>query len=245
MINLNKLFKTARELQDIKQTALAVSIGLESSSAISKYEKGKNTLAQDTLVKLAPLLRLNPDYILEKSPNPFSSNDLIKMYLPEDLVRIDFEPLYWLVDANQHLEIVLLLPARRLRWMDKIDSGTTLESHAYCIIAKDQDSNIFLFRRRSPRSFILADRDFRATVDERAEKYGTELTVRTRRLPMDLYNRIQDWTVARSDIEPLFRLRPCEPGPGTLTDAQQRLLQALDERNIDPLTVLDNLDRLQ
>lgn len=239
---MNQLFRMARELQDINQTTLAARLGLDSSSALSKYEKAKTTLSQDTLIRLAPMLNLNPEYISGNSPNPFASRDLIKMYLPENItVQIDFTPLFLLAEINDVLDVVILLPARRLKWMEKIDTGTLMEPPAYCIIARDQDNNTFLFRRRSPKSYILADREFRATMDEIAEKHGRKLSVRTRRLGMELYTSIQDWTVTRADVEPLFqgrnRLRP-------IPEAQRRLLDGLDERNVDPLVLLSNLDRV-
>ncbi len=211
-MTLNALFKMVRELQRKDQTELAQAIGLKSSSAISKFEKGeegdrnKKPLSDETLRNLAPLLQLNPDYITGESANPFLSDELIKMFLPEEYAatKVLFTPIHIIVEANQFVEIVSLLPARKFEFLEKLEAGRAVETPPYAMAIKDQDNNIFLFRRKSPTAYVMADRGMLAELREIADRQGKVIRQSTRRLSRNIFELIKNWTVSRQDIEPFF-----------------------------------------
>jgi len=238
-VTLNQLFKLARELQDKKQTVLAEELG-KSSSAISKFEKGQSTLAEDTLQELAIMLNLNPAYITGASSNPFFSRELIKMHLPEEEfgIKIVFTPIMLIAEASQRMEVITLLPARKFRFMEKIEEGKLIEPPTYAIAVQDEDNNIFLFRRKSSSGYIMADRGLLAQLDELGAQTGKDIRLHTRKLTRTLFERIRDWEVTREDIEPYFSNRQ----PQDITEAEQLLIMTLRQKRIDPESIRQNLE---
>lgn len=241
-MNLNQLFMLARDLQDIKQTDLARELGV-TSSAISKFEKSRTTLSEDTLKELAQRLNLNPEYITGSSSNPFLSKKLIKMFLPEEEfgMKVVFTPILLIAEANQRIEFVTLLPARKFKFMEEVEEGTLLEPNLYAIAVRDQDNNIFLFRRRAPKAYIVGEQGLRIQLQEMSDKKDKRIVFHTRRLTKELFKRIMDWDIKKEDIEPLFSVRPLV---GDLTDSEQKLIASLRESKIDPEKILKNLGRL-
>jgi len=243
-MTLNTLFKLVRELQGKDQTVLARAIGLKTSSAISKFEKGeKSPLSEETLKKLASLLQMNPDYITGASLNPFSSPELVKMYLPEEDIGIKvlFTPIKIIAEANQRIEIVTLLPARKFEFMEKIETGTILEPGTYAIAIKDQDGNMFLFRRKSPSAYIMADRSMLAQLEEISDHKDKDIRHRTRKLKRDLFEKIRNWNVLREDIEPFFSNRKLIE----VTATEERLLHMVRKKKKDPEKVIELLDKIE
>ena len=241
-MKLNQLFMLIRELQDKKQTLLAGELGLKSASAISKYELEKTKLSEETLRKLAELLQMNPEYVSGSSGNPFLSSDLIKMYLPEkDFgTKVLFTPILVVAEANQRLEIITLLPARKFECMETIETGTLLEPGPYAIAVKDQDNNIFLFRRKSPSAYIVADRSLMAYLEEVSNHGDKDIRHRTRKLSRDLFEKIRDWRIEKEDIAPFFSRRKSVE----VTDAEEKLLIAIRKKNIDPSKAIEYIEKI-
>ncbi|HBR21605.1 MAG TPA: hypothetical protein DD713_03410 [Nitrospiraceae bacterium] len=166
------------------------------------------------------------------------------MYLPEEgfHMRVTFIPIVLLAQANSRTEILSLLPSRRFRFMEKVvEKGTALEPNPYSIAVRDEDDNIFLFRRRSANSYIMGERGLLSELDELRDGQEKDIQHRTRRLTKALFENIRKWVVTREEIEPLF---PIRHAPDNLTNIEQRLIRTIRERNLDTEQVLNNLDRL-
>jgi len=78
MRNIVEAIITLRELQGIKQSEIAVKLGI-SRSALNQFEKKKATLSKENILALAEILNLNSDWIANKSDVLLKGNDVIFM----------------------------------------------------------------------------------------------------------------------------------------------------------------------
>lgn len=222
MMTIMEIFRIARELQGIAQSEVALKAEV-TQSAISKFEAGSSTLSRENLLKIAPLLHINPRYLTAESHNPFLSRLLIKMHFPERFRAVDFAPLYLLSEANQSLEFVFLIPHFRL--VSKILAKTMIETPCYAIAVRDEDGNIFLFRRKLKGAFIVGEKDLQARISERMEKENKQVLFRTVRIERELYQKIKAWDVSRKDIVELF----AETTPVLLNEEEKELIAKIRE----------------
>lgn len=73
-MNLADRLKTLREKRGLSREQLAERLGL-SYHAIAKYETGKRSPDQDTILKIADYFNVSVDYLLGRSDNPMPLND--------------------------------------------------------------------------------------------------------------------------------------------------------------------------
>lgn len=164
MVNLPVFTRKVREAQGIQQGELAKKIGV-SQSAIAQFEKLKSSLSVDTLLKMAPILNLNPDFIQNRIGNPFKCsvpNKIIKMFLSEEPAGlIDFVLVEKIAEANKMATFLFLKPAllnaeqisRKgksaredfYRWQKQRKQGISISA----IIVKDEADNTFIFKRKT------------------------------------------------------------------------------------------------
>lgn len=228
---MGNLFQAARKIQKITQREIATRAGI-TPSALSQFETENGTLSISTQLKIAPLININPDFILNNSRNPFKSEKLIKMYLP-GLTRPDFSMLYTLYETNSKIDFMAMHPDNPVN--DKIFGQHIYGPAILAIAVKDQDRNMFLFRR-TERHFddgaIVGMLDFQKDVKEKTRKdSGKQGNFKTVKITKGLVNKIKDWTIAREDIDSLFK-----DAENNLTlehsKPEKYLLRAIRERGI-------------
>ena len=204
---INEFFKSVREMQGLKQGDIAKLADI-SQSSIAKFESGASTLSLDTLRVIAPLISVNPEYLENERANPFRSNKLIKMFLPTRLAfRIDFSLIHSLVEVNKKLDFLLLSP--NVLFIDKVTKDTVFGTPIYAIVIKDQDNNMFIFRRKEKSvlsAAITGEKKLEIELKELADKEGKIVHFTTLEIDKTVYNRIQSWdALSRKDLEPLFK----------------------------------------
>lgn len=164
MVNLPIFIRMVREAQGILQSELAKKIGV-SQSAIAQFEKLKSTLSLETLLKLAPHLNLNPDFIEKGIGNPYKQTlpqKITKLFLAEDdYGKIDFSLVKIIAETNKTATFIFFKPILpRPDLMAKIDDPARKEIvqwvkqrrqgiATYAIFIHDDDSNSFLFKRKN------------------------------------------------------------------------------------------------
>jgi transcriptional regulator with XRE-family HTH domain len=193
-------------MQGIKQTILAQEVGL-SKSAIAKFESRTSSLSLTNLKKIASVLSINPDYLDNNKLNPFKSDKLIKMTLPPALsLKTDFSLIYFLAENNQNLTIAMLTPEDMFPF--NILSDTIFAYPIYAIAVKDQDDNMFIFRKKEKSVYtaaITGEKKLELELNRIAKEQGKIMHVYTRGIDRTLYKKIQSWDdLTREDLNPLF-----------------------------------------
>jgi len=196
MFSFNYLFRVARKLQGIAQAEVASKAEV-TQSAVSKFEAGSSALSRENLLKIAPLLNINPEYITGKSENPFSSSGLIKMFFHETLLTgIDYSPLERIVKINSLMDIIFLVATPMIK--------STIGRVTQAILMRDQDSNVFLLRRKRKGFYLAEEPDLKVRFLEIAKAENKDITFQTQKISQELFLKIENWTIERSDVEDFF-----------------------------------------
>ena len=262
-MEINKIFKIARESQNINQTIISEAAEI-TQTAISKFENGNSTLSEKTLKKIAPLLNINPDFVSGKSLNPFKSSSLVKLF-------VGLGGLYFFLNLfleyNRKLDFLSIAP--RFSGMEKLTKqfgirllvsivGKKISSAAgtfiYAVAVRDASNNYFLIRNFNNKGFLLWEGE-----DENIEWYVNKILYKNKffeetrghgdrsytfnRLEINrpFYEKIRDWNIKRKDIEPLFRSKSKEPL--TLTETEKKLILSVREKSIDPHILIQHIKK--
>lgn len=235
MKNIPLLFSTTRKLQGIRQGHISKSLGIAQSS-VARFEAMKATLGLGTIERIAPLLNIDPLYVSGESGNPFKSDKLIKMLLPEGLASgIDFSILYFLAEKNRVLNLALLVPP--MKYYQKLLAMGAMENPVYAIALKDANGNCFIFRRKANYP-LYGKRELELKLQEISTKYGHEMNVIMNRIGEDLTSKIKNWTVERKDTEPLLENINVSLVP---TENEIELLKMLRRQNVNLEDVMKHL----
>ncbi len=238
MINLYvpELFARARRLQNITLVDLAKQIGV-TPSAIGNFEAGRSKLGAHTINAVAPLLNINPEYLSGENNNPFKSNELIKMLLPESIRDgIDLDIIYILAEANHVLQLDLLVAPMRIHQM--VFGKTALENPVAALAIKDDKSNIIILRRKS-NDPLFSERELQLKLKEITTSFDKkDIIVETDRIDKNLSTKIKNWTVIKEDIEPFFESKKY---PMLVTENEARLLMMIRKKYIDPCKIMEDL----
>ncbi|PKN89427.1 MAG: hypothetical protein CVU51_00325 [Deltaproteobacteria bacterium HGW-Deltaproteobacteria-1] len=168
MENLPLFLKMVRDAQGISQSELSEDLGV-SQSAIAQFEKMKATLSMGRMIRMAPILNVNPNYLQTGIGNPFRQTikqKTIKMFFPEDpLGRMDTTLVRLIIDANKQAEFFFLRPG----YIDSLsiakEGGTVKKALSQwqrqrakntmvcALFVCDGDDNTFLFKRKNNRLF--------------------------------------------------------------------------------------------
>jgi len=235
----NEIFRLSRILGGKKQKEVAAGVGIKQPS-VQRYEAGLTKLSKNTLLRIAPLLDINPEYVTDQTKNPFQSEGLIKMFFSEDMVSYGIlEPINTLLAFNDNLTFLSLISKFDLPF-----KGTNFNfslNPTYAIAIKDEDNNVFLLRRKLKTDYVLADGNLydkmsftlRFVKERRRSLYFAALEI-----DKNLHEKVMSWTVEREDIEPLFS--ECK-FMSYFDPTQQELAQLRKQRdmNIEPLTALE------
>lgn len=240
---LGALFAVVRKGKGITQNDIAEAVGL-ARSAIAQFERGHASLSNDTLIRIAPLLNINPDYISIKEVNPFKSgsNDLIKLYLPENTMTLalDYSLIYFLAatEANRSLDFLFLSPDVRAASI-----ANPFEAVIYAIAVRDSANNIFLFRRKLHMAWgsVTGEKELQTRITQLSEEKGKKISFKIKKIDSRLYEIIREWTAVRRDIEPLFESAEI-PLMSSLTDAEKKLIAEMRTKKISPSKVIRSLD---
>jgi len=210
-MKIEELFRLTRELQGKKQTDIAYQVGI-TRPALSNLESSRSTLSISTLLKIAPLLCINPEFVIDQTKNPFQSKELIKMFFNEKVTYYAVkssitEPLNVLIAFNDELKFISLISNFHLP--PKISRLSLSPYPIYAVAVKDQDNNIFLLRRKANIAFVKLDGHLCMDIWPITEVFGDQKKLRSMwfaywEIDKELHRKIEDWTVERADIEPLF-----------------------------------------
>ncbi len=227
-MDINTLYKMAREAQGVRQSELAKKAGI-AQPTLSQFESGQFTLSVEALLAIAPYLNVNAEYLMGVSPNPFSSAGLIKMFLPEKLMKgVDYSLLEYVVEANTNVQIVILLATSGI---DKIISKTVVGQLTQAVLVRDQDKNTFIFRRRSRGSYLVGEGDLQARLHDMAKDGKRTVSIKTHRIPRTLAKRIADWDVTLKDVEDLFESKIITKN---VSVEENRIIDVIREEGINP-----------
>ncbi len=246
MKNISELFSKTRKMQGIKQSYVAESLGV-THGAVGQFEAGSSALSIHNLAKYAAIINIDPLYISSDSSNPFKSDDLIKMFLPESMMQgIDFEMIYFIASKNKKLKIVFLIAP--LLIYKKLLSIGVFENPVYAIIIKDDNNNTFLFRRKNKNNPLYGERKLQLELSKMRFEFKIKIYKDIKEIDDDLTKKIKDWTVEKKDIEPLFSdvmpyLESSEEDQYSVIPYKEEndLLKFIRKNNIAPQDVIDYL----
>lgn len=200
MENLALFIRKAREAQGISQKEIAEAINI-SQSAITQFEKLKATLSVETLVKMAPLLNINPEFIEKGTGNPFKQVDkqkIIKMFMPENpLGEIDYVLIDLITKYNKEATFVLLLPVlhEKMRGdFKKLRSRLQPYGYCYALLIEDGDNNKIIFRRKDKEKILVSTPDWVTrlnSLNKEGEKY---FEIKAIELTENLFKNIEEWS---------------------------------------------------
>jgi len=245
-LELSALFSALRMSKGLTQGNVADVVGIK-RSAIAQFETGRASLSNDTLRQIAPILNLNPEYVIHRDIYPFVSqpDEVIKLFLPENRLTgaLDYFLIYLLAGAvgNHELQFLSLSPniiAARIAW--------PFDRTVYALAVRDAHNNIFLFRRRIGNLLwgsITGERDLQLRVTELARHTGTHLFFALIDIDRQIYETIHQWRdISRNDLVPLFP-NPEERVELIPTIDEIMLLELLRERGMTARDAADILLR--
>jgi transcriptional regulator with XRE-family HTH domain len=208
---IKNIMRPLREAKALTQAAAAQVIGVD-RSAIAHFEAGEESaLSVETLLKLAPLLDINPDYVLNKAPNPFKPHDpsgIIALFLKGKNFHADIEPVQVIMEYGAITGALFLTSSRLsgVRRFKKIVGGRTA---IYGLSLQDVDDNIYLALHKDAGSFIGYLDDLSAAIQEK----GRDVTVNTISLDERLLDSLRKRTVHRDDLGAFFDYKYSIPCP--------------------------------
>lgn len=201
MINLPLFMRSAREAQGIAQWEISEKTkdrdgkSLITQSAIAQFEKMKISIATEKLMKIAPILNINPEFIKTGEGNPFKQadkNQIIKMLIQEDPFRkVDYGLLKTIAESNMRASFYFLRPTEfheeELKKKDRLRSWNAV----FAIGVIDEDKNMFLFKRKEKnRLFDMSELKTMVPIASQDKRFFKIYNVG---LPLEMYDSIKKW----------------------------------------------------
>lgn len=208
---IENIIRALREAKALTQADVAQALGID-RSAIAHFEAGEESaLSVETQLKLAPLLDINPDYVLNKAPNPFRPHDssgIIGLFLKGKAFNADIEPVQVIMEYGAITGALFLASSRLsgVRRFKKIVGGRTA---IYALALQDVDDNIYLAVHKDPDSFIGYLDDLSAEIREK----GRDVATNTVSLDERLLDSLRQRTVHRDDLAAFFDYKYSLPCP--------------------------------
>ena len=202
-MRIAELFRITRLAKGIKQFQLADLAGI-SVSAFARFEGNKLGLSNDTLLRIAPYLDINPEYVVGNSDYPFlsTSNELIKFFV--DKFHFHDDPILAMIrSSSTYLEYYSLTP--HLSVLERIRHLNIADKPTYALLVKDGMSNNFIFRCKSNKDFMTwndvhISRDTYFMKITNKQGWYDKVTINR-----SLYEKILQWDdICISDFEQLF-----------------------------------------
>jgi transcriptional regulator with XRE-family HTH domain len=148
--DIHYLFKIAREGKKLTQRGIAKQVGIHCST-LSHFEAGEPQIDVQTLLKIAPLLSINPDFLIESHHNPFRSAHLIKIFM-KDVFFIDISIFRILLSHNKNLEFISLIPHIQFSKARRHVSPNSV----FAVLIKDDLQNIFIVRNKKNSTSLFS-----------------------------------------------------------------------------------------
>ena len=182
MKNINVAIKEIRDAQAISQASIASKLGITQSS-VAQFETNRAKVSLETLLKIAPLINLNPDFIQDRTCNPFKQVDKdipIKMYISNDRNgEPDFYMLKKIVEMNDQCNIVYCGDSRPEAIKGKRVKTFGIFGCIIYIYVQDSDNNVFLIRRKDRDALDVTQLDKELREIAVIKKRGLFTTVTT------------------------------------------------------------------
>ena len=192
-MTLSELFRSVRLAQRIRQGDVARQVSI-SHPSLTQFEKGNITLALTTLLRIAPLINVDPRYVSGESDQPFLPNTFITVKIPNGYLRTaDLSLLSVLADNNKKLEVILLI-VPILFYKKALRS--LYEAPVLAMAVKDNQGNIFFFgesptthypKRRTCRRVLKRSQGTKKLPSARTQK--TSISQWQRRLKTGIFRK--------------------------------------------------------
>lgn len=202
-MRIAELFRKAREAKGLKQSEIADQCGI-SRSALARFETGSLRLAEETLLQIAPLLNIDPEFLRGNAKIPFKNQnaELIKFLVDKYHVNTDML-LATILARCDILEIYYLSPP--LTIVDRIRHLNVAANPTYALLLSDEAGNVYLFRCKSPKDFLAWDDSLSSWYSEQRRLTGKSGHFEMRIISKELFEKIRDWQgVSKADFEFLF-----------------------------------------
>ena len=202
-MRISELFRRAREAKGLKQSEIADQCGI-SRSALARFETGSLRLAEETLLQIAPLLDIDPEFLRGNARIPFKSptGSLIKFVVDKYHVNSDVL-LSRLIALSDVLEIYYLTPP--LTIVDRIRHLNVASNPTYALLMKDEAGNVYLFRCKSPKDFLAWDDSISSWMSEQRRMAGKSGHFEPLIISKELFEKIRDWQgIDKEDFDAVF-----------------------------------------
>jgi transcriptional regulator with XRE-family HTH domain len=234
VMRIAELFREARKAKGLKQAEIASECAI-SRSALARFETGSLNLSEETLLHIAPLLDIDPDFLIGNSKIPFKNQDgeIIKFLIDKYHVTTDLL-LTTILTKSDRLDIFYLSPpltiVERIRHLNIADNPT------YALLIRDEVGNIYLFRCKSPKDFLDWEGTLSVWFSRHFQLTSKPGYFQKRIISRDLYIKISNFKdVTRADLEFLFNQQSNELffKEFVLSEAEKKVIIFMREKHID------------
>lgn len=241
-MRISELFRRAREAKGLKQSEIADQCGI-SRSALARFETGSLRLAEETLLLIAPLLDIDPEFLRGNAKIPFKSptGSLIKYVVDKYHVNSDVL-LSRLLALSDVLEIYYLSPP--LTIVDRIRHLNVASNPTYALLMKDEAGNVYLFRCKSPKDFLAWDDSISSWQNEQRKMAGKGGHFEPLIISKELFEKIRDWQdIDKEDFDAVFSQKTenlIYKGIA-LSEAEKKLILFIRDQHLDPEETIQKL----
>lgn len=243
-MRIAELFRRAREAKGLKQSDIADQCGI-SRSALARFETGSLRLAEETLLLIAPLLDIDPEFLRGNATIPFKSptGSLIKFVVDKYHVNTDML-LATVLARCDVLEIYYLTPP--LTIVDRIRHLNVAANPTYALLMRDEAGNVYLFRCKSPKDFLAWDDSISSWQSEQRRMSGKSGHFEQLIISKELFEKIRDWQdIDKADFDSLFSQKTenlIYKGIA-LSEAEKKLILFIREQHLDPEETIQKLQQ--
>lgn len=243
-MRIAELFRRAREAKGLKQSEIADQCGI-SRSALARFETGSLRLAEETLLQIAPLLDIDPEFLRGNATIPFKSQtgSLIKFVVDKYHVNTDML-LATILARCDVLEIYYLTPP--LTIVDRIRHLNVVANPTYALLMSDEAGNVYLIRCKSPKDFLAWDDSLSSWHSEQRKLTGKSGHFEQLIISKELFEKIRDWQdIYKADFDSLFNQKTenlINKGMA-LSEAEKKLILFVREQHLDPEDAIQKLQQ--
>lgn len=243
-MRIAELFRRAREAKGLKQSEIADQCGI-SRSALARFETGSLRLAEETLLLIAPLLDIDPEFLRGNATIPFKSptGSLIKFVVDKYHVNTDML-LATILARCDVLEIYYLTPP--LTIVDRIRHLNVAANPTYALLMRDEAGNVYLFRCKFSKDFLAWDDSISSWQSEQRRLSGKSGHFEQLIISKELFEKIRDWQdVDKADFDSLFSQKTenlIYKGIA-LSEAEKKLILFIREQHLDPEETIRKLQQ--
>ena len=230
-----ELFRKAREAKGLKQSEIADQCGI-SRSALARFETGSLRLAEETLLQIAPLLDIDPEFLRGNATIPFKSQSGLLIKFVVDKYHVNTDMLLATILARcDVLEIYYLTPP--LTIVDRIRHLNVASNPTYALLMKDEAGNVYLFRCKSPKDFLAWDDSISSWHSEQRKLTGKSGHFEQLIISKELFEKIRDWQdIDKTDFDSLFNQKVenlIDKGMA-LSEAEKKLILFVRDLHLKP-----------